>query len=1112
MGVKGLWSLLEPVARPIKLESLNNKKLAIDILTLKQTMRDKEGNSLKNAHLLGFFRRICKLLFYNIKPVFVFDGGVPALKRQTVVERRKRRAGKTKNLQKTAEKILANQLRLRAIKESDKKNDDSEPNTESQSQPVITDNTVYYGEHNLTPAQLHKRKKRDEYELPPIIGGIESMIQKDDIRFANEEDLRRFIEEFKVNSDDIDIDSEGFRSLPLEMQFEIVGELRLKSRQTSYERLQNMIKKAPISLIFFWLFTTNFKNQILALTLIGNNALGNNKTTESPQPVRIAAERNREYVLIKNDDGFGGWTMGKSKTKPIKLESSSESDENDDWEEVNASIIASDLNEKENLDDDENLDEDEDLLPPELYPDTLKGKIFALHDEKIETIMAKFNAFDKTHEPLFSEGQTEEELDLPLESYYALWVSRMPPDFRDEFSNHETLVRTALYEWDEEELKSQKFVVEKKLGKLKDGDEKKLKIFEYWRNLLRTTLAWRQMRSTDVKEIVIDKTSKMETSDSDFFIDDDYESEDNTKNARHDKDTLLLSNTMEASSVNETDDSLEVDSFSREELSMQSNSIDIGSQRKNSVNNTEYEGNGLASDVNDLSTSDKANKNVEKMQQEINESSSQSVSSNKDIEIKRHITTNVNTESKPELDLNLINDNQQEETTSIDNDNRREAETNEIKENDNANADDVSTQMVEENSEFARFMSQLKHRDLNEIRRELENEIETLNQQQRREMRDTDELTQSMINDCQQLLQLFGIPYIVAPMEAEAQCAELCRLSLVDGIVTDDSDIFLFGGTRVYKNMFNQQQFVECFLMQDLEQEMNLDREKLIRLAYLLGSDYTEGLPGVGVVTAMEILNEFSGNDGLEKFEEWWNSKKSRKDLILPDDFLNRHVREAYINPQVDDSTIPIEWGVPDLNALTDFLMSNLLWAQEKIDETLIPIIRNMNQRNAESISAQRQQTTIDSFFDMTVDDWKRKDKRSESGTSSSSEENNDSEESNQSSTTRATRRNLADEQGKAQEDNDVNMTSGTSSSDDSSEESNSDDDKDFSMLKRGQKSKTAKYSRFFPRPTKKTSRAKTSNSNTSKKSMGGSSRGRGRGAGRGKGTRARGRGRGRSI
>lgn len=47
-----------------------------------------------------------------------------------------------------------------------------------------------------------------------------------------------------------------------------------------------------------------------------------------------------------------------------------------------------------------------------------------------------------------------------------------------------------------------------------------------------------------------------------------------------------------------------------------------------------------------------------------------------------------------------------------------------------------------------------------------------------------------------------------------------------------------------------------------------LDRSKLINLAYLLGSDYTEGVPGVGYVTGMEILNEFPGL-GLEPLREF---------------------------------------------------------------------------------------------------------------------------------------------------------------------------------------------------------------------------------------------------
>ena len=44
---------------------------------------------------------------------------------------------------------------------------------------------------------------------------------------------------------------------------------------------------------------------------------------------------------------------------------------------------------------------------------------------------------------------------------------------------------------------------------------------------------------------------------------------------------------------------------------------------------------------------------------------------------------------------------------------------------------------------------------------------------------------------------------------------------------------------------------------------MGLTREKLINLALLCGSDYTEGIQGVGPVTAMEILLEFPG-EGLE--------------------------------------------------------------------------------------------------------------------------------------------------------------------------------------------------------------------------------------------------------
>lgn len=60
---------------------------------------------------------------------------------------------------------------------------------------------------------------------------------------------------------------------------------------------------------------------------------------------------------------------------------------------------------------------------------------------------------------------------------------------------------------------------------------------------------------------------------------------------------------------------------------------------------------------------------------------------------------------------------------------------------------------------------------------------------------------------------MFGLPYIIAPMEAEAQCAYMNTVELVDGVVTDDCDVFLFGGRNVYKNIFDDRKYVETYYM-----------------------------------------------------------------------------------------------------------------------------------------------------------------------------------------------------------------------------------------------------------------------------------------------------------
>ena len=84
-------------------------------------MREDDGKVVKNAHLIGSIRRILKLLFHRIRPIFVFDGDTPHLKKNTTSRRRKIRERQEENYVKAAQKILVLQMKQAALKRAQQK-------------------------------------------------------------------------------------------------------------------------------------------------------------------------------------------------------------------------------------------------------------------------------------------------------------------------------------------------------------------------------------------------------------------------------------------------------------------------------------------------------------------------------------------------------------------------------------------------------------------------------------------------------------------------------------------------------------------------------------------------------------------------------------------------------------------------------------------------------------------------------------------------------------------------------------------------------------------------------------------------------------------------------
>ncbi|XP_012943332.1 uncharacterized protein LOC101859887 [Aplysia californica] len=257
------------------------------------------------------------------------------------------------------------------------------------------------------------------------------------------------------------------------------------------------------------------------------------------------------------------------------------------------------------------------------------------------------------------------------------------------------------------------------------------------------------------------------------------------------------------------------------------------------------------------------------------------------------------------------------------------------------------------------YYASLNEGELLGLNSELASERTALLLERGRQNRLAMSVTDQVNLEAQELLRLFGIPYVVGPMEAEAQCAYLDITGQTDGTITDDSDIWLFGGRRMYKNFFNQNKHVEFYSFDRISNHFGIGRDQLINIALLCGSDYTEGIQGVGPVRALEIMAEFpgTGSEGLRAFRTWWEKMKKReqvvgsktrarlKNLKLPNGFPSETVVRAYLSPTVDESTESFAWKMPELDVLRDFAKLRFGWSREKSDQSLVPMMKQLTQR-----------------------------------------------------------------------------------------------------------------------------------------------------------------------
>ena len=173
-------------------------------------------------------------------------------------------------------------------------------------------------------------------------------------------------------------------------------------------------------------------------------------------------------------------------------------------------------------------------------------------------------------------------------------------------------------------------------------------------------------------------------------------------------------------------------------------------------------------------------------------------------------------------------------------------------------------------------------------------------------------VNKNVIKKTKLLFNLMGITYINADTEAEHYCSKLCRLNLVDGVVSEDMDTIACGSKLVLRNFTNRDDFVEAYFLDQILYDMELNYDEFVDLCILLGNDYNYRPRGYNPDKLLKLILRYRSIETIlkKKIINWNCDYKKIRNIIK---LNNINIQKELNN---ENSNISIE-------KIKDFLKKN---------------------------------------------------------------------------------------------------------------------------------------------------------------------------------------------
>lgn len=209
-------------------------------------------------------------------------------------------------------------------------------------------------------------------------------------------------------------------------------------------------------------------------------------------------------------------------------------------------------------------------------------------------------------------------------------------------------------------------------------------------------------------------------------------------------------------------------------------------------------------------------------------------------------------------------------------------------------------------------------------------------------------LDEKMVEDAKQLVSLMGFSVVSAPGEGEAQIVAMARAGKLDGCVSQDYDALLFGAPVLYRNIgISGKRKVpgrniyadvepEKIVLENVLSENGLTREKLIWLGMLVGTDFNEKFPKIGVKTALKLVKEHGS------FEEIISATG------FSPGFDWAEVYSLFDKPETT-SDYSIAFSVPQADKIMDFLCGKHDFSTERVSRAVEKLGQTFKEKSKQS-------------------------------------------------------------------------------------------------------------------------------------------------------------------